>query len=222
MTLPFEMKFLQADCLLDLMRLQNVIASNLSSPEIFMLHDDRYFREVLRHEYSIIGMINDKELIAYSIIRFPGVSEDNLGRDINLREEELAKVAHLQAVAVHPDYRGNGLQRKLTCAHLCVIEEMGYEHVCCTVSPKNPVSLRNILSFGLLIEGLCPKICNWWRYILHKNITQSNLIDMGVRRKEIRINISDIEGQLNLLKKGFKGFKIANLPEGSEVFFAKF
>jgi len=40
-----------------------------------------------------------------------------LGRDINLPEEELTKVAHLQA-AVHPAYRGNGLQRKLTSAHL--------------------------------------------------------------------------------------------------------
>lgn len=170
MTIQFEMKFLQDDCLLDLVRLQNVIAANLPCPEIFMLHDDRYFQEILQLERSVIGMINDKELIAYSMIHFPGISDNNLGRDISLPEEDMAKIAHLQAVAVHPAYRGNGLQRKLTYAHLSVIEEMGYEHVCCTVSPKNPVSLANFLSFGMMIEGLRPKMQGWWRYILHKNI----------------------------------------------------
>ena len=221
-TMPFEMKFLHTDSLPDLVRLQNVIAANLPCPEIFMQHDDRYFQEILQLERSVIGMINDKELIAYSMIHFPGISDDNLGRDISLPEEELTKNAHLQAVAVYPAYRGNGLQLKLTYAHLRVIEEMGYEHVCCTVSPKNPVSLANILSFGMMIEGLRPKMQGWWRYILHKNILRANLIDMGVRRKEIRINISDIEGQLDLVKRGFKGFKIAYLPEGAEVFYAKF
>ena len=45
---------------------------------------------------------------------------------------------------------------------------MGYEHVCCTVSPKNPVSLSNILSCGFVIRGLIPKFGGWWRYIMYK------------------------------------------------------
>jgi len=227
----FEMKYLHRGSLPDLLSLQNVIAANLPSPEIFMLHDDMYFREVLRLDRSIIGVTGEKELIAYSIIRIPGRSNDNhndnLGRDINLPEEELAKVAHLQAVAVHPAYRGNGLQRKLTSAHMGVIEEMGYEHICCTVSPKNPVSLANMLSCGFVIEALTPKLQAWWRYILHKDILLPGPIygeepESGVWRKATIIHISDIEGQLGLLKRGFKGFKVELLPEGAEVFYAKF
>ena len=214
-----EIRFLQTGSLPDLLSLQSVIAANLPCPEIFMLHDDMYFLEALRLERSIIGVTTEEGLIAYSIIRIPGLADDNLGKDLFLPQGEQMKVAHLQAVAVHPAYRGNGLQRKLTSAHLRVIEEMGYEHVCCTVSPKNPLSLANILSCGLVIEGLCPKLQGWWRYILHKNI---NFIDMDVCRSEIKIPISDIEGQLDLLKKGFKGVKIAFAHEGAEVFYAKF
>jgi len=217
-----EMKFLQTGSLPDLLGLQSVIAANLPCPEIFMLHDDMYFLETLRLERSVIGVTTEEGLIAYSIIRIPGLADDNLGKDLFLPQAELAKVAHLQAVAVHPAYRGKGLQRKLTSAHLAVIEEQGYEHVCCTVSPKNPISLANILSCGLVIEGLRPKMQGWWRYILHKNINFIEMEGREVCRSEIKIPISDIEGQLDLLKKGFKGVKIAFTHEGAEVFYAKF
>ena len=75
-----------------------------------------YLREILRHERSVIGVTTEEGLIAFSMIRIPGLAHDNLGRDINLPEEELCKVAHLQAAAVHPAYRGNGSAAK---AHFC-------------------------------------------------------------------------------------------------------
>jgi ribosomal protein S18 acetylase RimI-like enzyme len=225
----FDMKFLKSGSLPDLMNLQSIIAANLPCPEIFMLHEEKFFQEIFRLERSIIGVTADEELIAFSIIRIPGLADDSLGKDLNLRDEELIKVAHLQAAAVHPAYRGNGLQRKLTSVHLRVIKEMGYEHVCCTVSPKNPVSLANYLSCGLAIEGLRPKMLGWWRYILHKSILHPDYMDLegsvdkdesAARRIEIKMQISDIEGQLDLLKRGFKGFRIAFLPEGAEIFYA--
>jgi inorganic pyrophosphatase/exopolyphosphatase len=37
-----------------------------------------------------------------------------------------------------------------------------------------------------------------------------------------RISISDIEGQLDLLRRGFKGFRIANKSEGAQIFYGKF
>jgi ribosomal protein S18 acetylase RimI-like enzyme len=214
------MKFLDAGFLAELLELQSVIAANLPCPEIFMLHDNVYLQEILSHERSVIGVTKKKRLIAFSIIRIPGLAVDNLGRDINLPEKKLGKVAHLQAAAVHPAYRGHGLQRKLTFAHLDVIEELGYEHACCTVSPKNPVSLGNYLSCGLAIEGLRQKRHGWWRFILHKDIPQANQLEI----EQKRIAISDIAGQLDLLSKGFKGFRISPQCEGkqAEVFYAKF
>ena len=168
MDCPYEMKYLCKASLQDLVSLQSQIAENLPEPEIFRLHDELDFKDIFQAERSVIGVTTAKGLVAYSIIRIPGLAEDNLGRDLSLTEKEQVKVAHLQATVVHPHFRGNGLQKKMAKAHLEEIAEMGYEHVCCTVSPKNPVSLSNILSCGFVIRGLIPKFDGWWRYILYK------------------------------------------------------
>jgi hypothetical protein len=223
-----KMAFLKGDSLPDLLKLQGIIAENLPCPEIFMLHDEEYFLETLHRERSVIGISTPEGLVAYSIIRIPGFSPDgtdgNLGRDINLPREDLETVAHLQAIAVHPACRGFGLQRRLAGAHLRVIEELGYKHVCCTVSPKNPVSLANMLSRGLMIENLRPKFDGWCRYILHKDLLQTNAPaerGLEVSLEECCIPISDLSGQANLLKRGFKGLKVMFSDQGAEIIYGK-
>jgi ribosomal protein S18 acetylase RimI-like enzyme len=134
----YEMRFLDRSALQDMLNLQELIARDIPSPEIFRLHDEDYFRRLFKSERSVIGVIVDDSLIAYSLIYIPGKDGENLGRDIGLPEEELERVAHLQAAVVHPACRGNGLQKRMGAAHLGVIEGMGLEHVLCTVSPENP------------------------------------------------------------------------------------
>ena len=236
MTATYEMKFLDIGCLTKILQLQDIVAAFLPCKEVFILHDEEYFRQVLSLDRSALGVFAGEQLIAFSIIRIPGLTSENLGRDINLQERELDGVAHLQAAAVHPAHRGHGLQRKLIFVHLGVIEEMGYDHACCTVSPKNPVSLDNYLSCGLAIEGLCPKKHGWWRFILHKKImrmgsaNQLRAADMqndAIRNESCpqiaisRISISDIEGQRDLIKRGFKGLRVATHPDGAQIFYGK-
>jgi hypothetical protein len=122
--------------------------------------------------------------------------------DINLPPE---------AIAVHTDHRGKGLQRKLARAHLVLAEDLGYHHILCTVSPKNPKSLSNMLSCGFRIEVLRPKFLRWIRFILHKDLKKFHLSsarDADGRAGQIAISISDLEGKQILLESGFKGFKI--------------
>ncbi len=210
-----EMRFLDKAALHEIVNLQKLVAQSLPSPEIFRLHDVGYFRSLLESERSVIGVIADGGLIAYSLIYIPGEGKENLGRDVGLPEEELKLVAHLQAAAVHPAYRGNGLQRRMGAAHLKVIEEMGYEHVLCTVSPKNPISLRNVLSNGFVIRGLKPKFDCAWRYIMYKNF----LHPVHLHGEPVSIKGSDIEGQLDLLSRGYAGYDIRLLPEDFDVYY---
>ena len=133
-----EMRFLAECSLSDLAALQSLVVSTLHEIEIFMPHDEEYLSRIFQTELSVLGVLAEEKLAVYSIIRYPGMGKDNLGRDLNLAEEDLKKLAHLQAIAVHPHFRGYGLQRKLAAAHLKVLERTGYEHICCTVSPKNP------------------------------------------------------------------------------------
>jgi ribosomal protein S18 acetylase RimI-like enzyme len=217
-----KMCFLGENCLKDILELQNLIARNLSTPEIFRLQETAFFRDLFGLDRAVIGVLTEDGLIAYSIIRFPGDAEDNLGRDIGLSEREQRKVAHLQAAVVHPAYRGDGLQRRMATAHLRVIEDLGYEHVCCTVSPKNPFSLSNVFACGFVIEGLKPKFEGWWRYIMYKNISPSRNLETRDAKEVIAVKSLDIQAQVDLLKQGFVGFKMAHLPEGFEVFYGKF
>ena len=217
----YKMCFLGIEDLQDILDLQDLIARNLPVAEIFRLHEEDYFRNLFCLERATVGVLTGQGLIAYSIIRIPGNGEDNLGRDIGLPQEELGKVAHLQATVVHPLFRGNGLQRKMAKAHLRVIKDLGLPHVCCTVSPKNPVSLANILSSGFVIKGLRPKFQGWCRYIMYKNILHNRNLDRSKVCEEIKIIDSDIKGQADLLKTGFVGFKMDRRPEGFRISYAK-
>jgi ribosomal protein S18 acetylase RimI-like enzyme len=213
----FRMVFLDESHLRDLICLQQTIAASLPSPEIFRLHDEAYFRSLFTVDRSVIGIMDDGKLIGYSIIYLPMDEDRNLGSDINLAGSELKKVAHLQAVAVHPSCRGSGLQSRMIRTHLNVLEDMEYEHVCSTVSPQNPVSLRNMISQGFVIRGLRLKFGGWCRYIIHKSLARPP----AFFTQEIRVSGKDLKSQKELLNRGLVGIRTDLNGEGFDLFFAE-
>lgn len=217
----FNIRSLEGAYIPDLISLQRQVSAALPDPEVFMLHDEAYFSGIFDLPSAAIGAFCRNRLIAYCFIIIPGSSQANLGRDINLPLRELSSVAHIQAAAVHPDYRGHGLQKMMLEEQLKNIEEQGYRHACCTVSPKNPVSLKNVLSCGLLIEALRPKLNGWCRYIMHKDLRRpAYLPDISQEEKCIAVSISDLKAQAELLKAGFAGFEIAACNGGHNILFA--
>lgn len=218
----YEMEFLDEGRLHELIELQDIIIKALPDPELFWTHPVDYFREVFKVERSVIGVSTEDGLIAYSLVYLPGGCDlqdgcFNLGRDIGLSEEDLRKVAHLQATVVHPAYRGNSLQRRMSEQHLKVLKEMGYEHILCTISPKNPMSLRNFLLCGFVIKGLKRKFNGWWRYIMYKNI----LSQASFGSDEVKINSSDTAGQIDLIGRGYAGCKMELHHNGFSVIYCK-
>jgi hypothetical protein len=213
----YEMRFMDNSNLKEIVDLQDIIIQNLSDKEIFRTHSIDYFKDHFSVENAVIGIFTEDGLIAYNILYFPGDGEDNFGADVNLPIGELDRVVHLATVAVHPSYRGNSLQSKMQGAHLKVIQKMGFDHVCCMVSPKNRPSLQNIFSHGLIIKALKIKFGWRLRYIMHKSLSRPSIIGP----EEVRIKSSDIEGQIDLLNRGFLGFGLVELPEGFEVSYGK-
>jgi ribosomal protein S18 acetylase RimI-like enzyme len=215
--LSYEMRFVDESNLYEMMNLQEIVIHHLADKEIFRSHSADYFQEHLQIEKSAIGVFCQDELIAYNILSFPGVCNDNFGLDINLPKDDLPNVVHLATIAVHPDFRGNSLQSKMQSAHLRIIANLGYNHVCCMVSPKNRPSLENILSQGLIIKALKIKFQWRLRYIMHKNLLNPCLIGPDV----VRMDSKDILGQINLLNRGFHGFYLSKLSDGFEIHYAK-
>jgi len=215
---PFELRYLEKSDLPLLLSLQEVIAKALPSPEIFRLDTEDYFRRHFDAERGVIGAFAGDRLIAYGILSFPGESEDNFGRDIGLPPDELKSVAHLETSAVHPDYRGNGLQKKIFEIHFRTLENGNYAHALCTVSPKNYPSLRNMFDAGMVIRAVKIKFGWMLRYILHKDFRLAG----PVRAAEVeRVPADDLETQKRLLAGGWYGFDAVSDGGNIEILFGK-
>lgn len=101
----------------------------------------------------------------FSIVR-PGLRDFNLGHEIGLHEEELLRVTHMDTAAVHPDFRGFGLQRRMMAEAEQVLQG---RILLCTIHPENCYSLQNALKLGYRIEKRVGRYGSV-RYVLRKDL----------------------------------------------------
>ena len=100
----------------------------------------------------------------FSMIR-PGLRTFNLGYELALTKQELERVIHMDTAAVHPDFRGYGLQRKLIRA---AEPELQGKILLCTIHPDSCYSLQNMQKMGYHIEKRVARYSSI-RYILRKD-----------------------------------------------------
>jgi len=126
-----------------------------------------------------------------------------------------AKVAHLDGSAVHPSYRGMGIQRRLSVLRVAFAADRGARHFLLTVSPANPHSLRNHLNEGgFRVRAIKQKYGGLWRLILHRELDDDAPSLSG--RRECR-RLDDIEGQQRLLAAGCCGVQVLGGATGIEL-----
>lgn len=115
-----------------------------------------------------VAMNGDTMAAALSVI-FPGLEAENYGYDLELPQEQLMDVVNMDTAAVHPDYRGMGLQKKLMQMAEQELLGMGRKILLCTVHPDNHHSLQNVLDQGYTIQAKRSKYGSV-RYLLRKDI----------------------------------------------------
>ncbi len=113
--------------------------------------------------------LDDNRIVGMFYTLIPGLEDCNYGYDLDLCEEELLRVIHMDTVAVHPDYRGLGLHRRLMALAEEELRSGGWRILLCTVHPDNQYSLNNVLHRGYTIEKQVGKYHSV-RYILRKDI----------------------------------------------------
>ncbi len=121
----------------------------LDNKELFVCDDAAYIARHISQEGFTVVVCNDSgKIVGELTVHYPGMGEENLGRDAGLDMEELGRVCHMESASVLKDYRGHGLQEQmLRYAEACVDKEQ-YTILMATVSPDNPASYHSVEKLG--------------------------------------------------------------------------
>ena len=136
------------------------------SPAIFC-RDDQDFLAAHVKEQGFTLVAEEGDLAGMLVVRFPFLAADHLGRDLNWSDDLLLQACHIETLAVHPRYRGQGLQRALLLAAELELDAL-YTHLLATVAPANAASLRNFIRMGYGVVAEEAKYGGHERYILLK------------------------------------------------------
>lgn len=215
----YKMYLLDESDLDALVQLQDVVVKDLEKDSLYNSFAPSDLAELLGAKGVTIGAVVDEQLIAFCAILFPGLEDNNLGWDLELPQEELSEVAHLELVAVHPQYRGNSLQEKMT---LKVVEEAKkirtIRYLCETAAPTNYPSVKSTLKAGLVIVKLKLKYHQWQRYIFYQDFFEPLEVDLEDTRL---ILAADFAKQRKVLAAGYCGIDLKRSKEGTKVLFAR-
>lgn len=146
------------------------VQGEMEHKEWFFLDPPELVRDLMNRGVMQLWLAMDGDRIAaiFDYLR-PGLDEMNYGYDLRLSDELLHKVINLDNAAVHPDYRGLGLQRKMIRIAEKELKGQGNWILLCTVHPDNRFSLQNVLGQGYTIQKKLEKYGSV-RYILRKDI----------------------------------------------------
>ena len=129
--------------------LQNEVRAAMPHPEQFVPDTLENIARYLKEDLCIGGWDGGR-LGAYFILRYCGQDAHNYAAFMGIPREEWDGWANADSAIVHPDYRGNGLQRKLLEVALTLLRP-GIVGIGATVSPENQYSLNNALASGFEI-----------------------------------------------------------------------
>ena len=148
--------------------LQNEVRAAMPHPEQFVPDTLENIARYLKEDLCIGGWDGER-LGAYFILRYCGHSEHNYAAFMGIPEAEWEHWANADSVIVHPDWRGNGLQRILLEDALPLLRP-GIVGIGATVSPGNPYSLNNAKASGFEIVSRREMYGGHDRYLLAKHL----------------------------------------------------
>lgn len=151
-------------------RLLYTVHETMPVKEWFYLDSPEEFRQQMEDGIMELWLAVDGDTVvgAFDLLN-PGLREFNYGYELGLSEDQLLRVVNMDSAAVHPAYRGQGLQRKLLLTAEAWLKEQGSRILLCTIHPENRYSLQNAQKIGYRIQKLV-NLYGSVRYILRKDI----------------------------------------------------
>ena len=201
---------LKAEDLDAILELQETTILGLKDRSVLRKNTPEILLQSIADRNIALGAFCDQELAAIGIAVDPVPPETDLRA--NLKTHTVGKAMDLKLIIVKEGYRGNGLQRALTCILEKIAYTRGFTHFCTSVSPNNPYSVNNTLAMGYeydhqeeLYDGLLRNV-----YVKELNVGEYNDQLIRAARKyegtslpEFSLDASDyIAGVLSLCTTG--------------------
>jgi hypothetical protein len=216
-TLEYVITYLHEKHLPLVMQLQEMIIQNLARPDLLHPFSSDFMKRHLGPKGVVLGVLVEERLVAFRNLYFPDPwdTEWNLGLDLGLPEKELIKVANLQMVCVHPQFRGNSLALKMNRVSLGLLRERGvHHHICATVSPYNIWNLPVLLNSGFRVARMKKKYGGKVRYIVHQDLRKPLHFNDN---SAVQVRLDNLDAQLKWFDSGFHGVALRKRKNQSRV-----
>ncbi|MBE5108245.1 GNAT family N-acetyltransferase [Bacillus thuringiensis] len=217
---PFHVTLLSKEHIEQILSLQNVVVGALEDKGRLQPLSQEEFQYILEGNGMMIGAFIENKLIAFRALLVPPIDDEHLGLDIGLSESDLHCVIYQEISNVHPNCRGNGMQKILATVIMDELqkEDSKYDYVCCTVAPFNIPSLKDKFAQGMEIAALKEKYGGSMRYVFVKELRGDKEVDLEDVRN---VAMSDFSRQKKLLAEGYRGYKMEKHNETYSVQFKK-
>ena len=216
----FHVTLLSLEHIEQILSLQNIVVEALEDKSRLQPLSQEEFQYILKGNGMMIGAFIENELIAFRALLVPPIDDEHLGLDIGLPESELHRVIYQEISNVHPNCRGNGMQKILANVIMDELqkEDSKYDYVCCTVAPFNIPSLKDKFAQGMEIAVLKEKYGGSLRYVFVKKLRGDNERDWTDVQS---ILMNDAVGQQALLSDGYRGYDMEKVDEDFVVKFGR-
>ncbi|HDR3650892.1 TPA: GNAT family N-acetyltransferase [Bacillus cereus] len=203
----FHVTLLSLEHIEQILLLQNIVVEALEDKSRLQPLSQEEFQYILEGNGMMIGAFIENELIAFRALLVPPIDAEHLGLDIGLPESELHRVIYQEISNVHPNCRGNGMQKILATVIMDKLqkEDSKYDYVCCTVAPFNIPSLKDKFAQGMEIAALKEKYGGSLRYVFVKELRGDNERDWTDIKS---VPMNNAGGQQALLSEGYRGFEM--------------
>ncbi|MFD6510699.1 MULTISPECIES: GNAT family N-acetyltransferase [Bacillus] len=217
---PFHVTLLSLEHIEQILSLQNVIVEALEDKGRLQPLSLEEFQYILEGNGMMIGAFIQNELIAFRALLVPPIDDEHLGLDIGLPESQLHRVIYQEISNVHPNCRGNGMQKILATVIMDELqkEDSQYDYVCCTVAPFNIPSLKDKFAQGMEIAALKEKYGGSMRYVFVKELRGDKERDWSDVKS---VPMSDAGGQQALLSEGYRGYEMERIDDTFTVNFGR-
>lgn len=161
---------LMPDDLDEAIALMHEVYDEMPDQAWFAMDSDEELRDFMVNGGFALKAVADGMMAGIFVAKYVFSPGENLGEYLNLAEEEMAKVAHMDICMVRKDYRGRRIQKQLMTAAEKRLADLGYHYLMGTVHPDNIYSGNIFKKLGYRVVMQTEKYGGLPRNIMCKEI----------------------------------------------------